>query len=65
MSLPETSLAVSSGGAAAGLQAVGFAVIATAIRRGEARPNSCSWLIWSVVAASPPRGRGKPVPHGR
>jgi hypothetical protein len=51
MSLPEASLAVSSGVAAAGLQAIGFAVIGTAIVRREVRPNSCSWLIWSVVAA--------------
>ena len=51
MSLPETLLTVSSGVVAAGLQAVGFAVIAPAIQRREARPNCCSWLIWSVVAA--------------
>ena len=51
MSLSETLLTVSSGVVAAGLQAVGFAVIATAIQRREARPNSCSWLIWSIVAA--------------
>ena len=51
MSLPEALLTASSGVVAAGLQAVGFAVIAPTIQRSEARPNCCSWLIWSAASA--------------
>ena len=47
----ELSLVVLAGLAAAALQALGFLLIASAVLRGAARPNRCSWLIWSVVAA--------------
>ena len=47
----ESSLVVVAGLAAAALQALGFLLIASAVLRGAARPNRCSWLIWSVVAA--------------
>lgn len=45
------SLPMLAGVAAAGLQALGFALIAVAVLRGRVRPNRYSWLIWSVVAA--------------
>lgn len=32
------------------MQAAGFLRMALVVRRGEACPNACSWLIWSVVA---------------
>jgi hypothetical protein len=35
---------------AAALQALGFALMARAILRGDVHPNQFSWLIWSVVA---------------
>jgi hypothetical protein len=50
MSPPEHAIAVLCGVAAAGLQALGFAVMTAAILGRQIRPNSCSWLIWSVVA---------------
>jgi hypothetical protein len=46
----EWSLAMAFGLTAAALQAVGFALMTFAILRGSARPNQCSWLIWSIVA---------------
>ncbi|MFO1037278.1 MAG: hypothetical protein U1E45_10565 [Geminicoccaceae bacterium] len=42
-------LAVVGVGAAV-LQAAGFVRMALVVARGEAVPNACSWLIWSVVA---------------
>jgi hypothetical protein len=51
MDLPDWPVARISGIAAAILQASGFMVIATAVLRGESRPNRCSWLIWSLVAS--------------
>lgn len=45
------SLAMLAGIAAAGLQALGFVLIAVAVMWGSVRPNRYSWLIWSVVAA--------------
>ena len=51
MDLPDWSWAVVSGIAAAFLQGMGFIVIGAAVLRGQARPNRCSWLIWSVVAS--------------
>jgi hypothetical protein len=51
MAVPELSIGLLAGTAAALLQTAGFAVIASAILRGAARPNCCSWLIWSLVAS--------------
>ena len=51
MDLPDWSWAVVSGIAAAFLQGMGFIVIGAAVLRGQARPNRCSWMIWSVVAS--------------
>src|SRR3954449_6444708 len=47
----EVAIPIVAGTAAAVLQAAGFLRMALAVRRGGARPNACSWLIWSVVAA--------------
>src|SRR4051794_1316238 len=46
----EVAIPIVAGTAAAVLQAAGFLRMALAVRRGWARPNACSWLIWSVVA---------------
>ena len=51
MALPDLSLPLVSGIAAALLQILGFVVIGAAVLRGQAKPNRCSWLIWSVVAS--------------
>lgn len=51
MDLPDLSLPLVSGIAAALFQIMGFVVIGAAVLRGQAKPNRCSWLIWSVVAS--------------
>jgi hypothetical protein len=51
MDLPSWSMPLVCGLAAAVLQIMGFLVIGSAVLRGMARPNRCSWLIWSLVAS--------------
>ena len=50
MFLLQTWIASCAGPVAAALQALGFALMARAILRGDVHPNQFSWLIWSVVA---------------